>query len=315
VGELRKDYILDRWVIISTGRSKRPKEFTEEPLQKFVETCFFCPGNEDMTTHEIGRIENNGKWQMRWFENKFPALDTNCYSEIRTENRFYTFARNCGDHEIVVETSEHSKQLADLSSKEIAQLFKIFSSRIIELSKKKNVSYVNVFKNHGAMGGTSIVHSHCQIVGTPFVPTLVMDEVLASRKFLSCPYCSIINSEKNSSRRCFENDSWVAFAPYASRFNYEVWLFPKHHIKTVEELQSFDGVADILKKVLLKLKQLNCSYNFLIHYAPKGQDLHLHIEVIPRIAVWAGFEFGTNATINSVSPEDAAIFYRGDNHV
>ena len=312
VGELRKDYILDRWVILSTGRGKRPKEFVDQQSQKSAAECFFCPGNETMTTVEIGRIEKSGQWQMRWFENKFPALDTGCAPELKTHNRFYTFALNCGNHEIVVETNEHAKQLADLSTSEITTLFTVFAQRIRDLSSNKNVKYVSVFKNHGVHAGTSLVHSHSQIMAMPFVPALVMDEVLASRKFVHCPYCAIIESEKNSARRCFENDAWVAFAPYASRFNYEVWLFPKQHVKSLAELNSFDGLADILKKVLVKLKELNCSYNFCLHYAPRNHDLHLHIEVLPRIAVWGGFELGTHAIINSVFPEDAAQFYRGE---
>ena len=35
-------------------------------------------------------------------------------------------------------------------------------------------------------------------------------------------------------------------------------------------------------------------------------------EVAPRIATWAGFENSTDITINSVPPEDAAKFYRGE---
>ena len=58
-------------------------------------------------------------------------------------------------------------------------------------------------------------------------------------------------------------------------------------------------------------KKINASYNFFLHYAPGKNDLHLHIEITPRTATWAGFEFSTNSTINSVMPEDAARFYKG----
>ena len=59
-----------------------------------------------------------------------------------------------------------------------------------------------------------------------------------------------------------------------------------------------------------KLKELGVSYNYFLHYAPQGEDLHFHIEICPRIADWGGFELGTDTTINSVTPEDAAEFYR-----
>ena len=60
--ELRKDYILDRWVYIATNRSKRPKEFRKEEKLEKEKICFFCPGNEELTPPEIGRVEKNGKW-------------------------------------------------------------------------------------------------------------------------------------------------------------------------------------------------------------------------------------------------------------
>ena len=70
-------------------------------------------------------------------------------------------------------------------------------------------------------------------------------------------------------------------------------------------------LATVLKKILIKLKKINASYNFFLHYAPAGNDFHFHIEIIPRLAKWAGFEYSTGAIINSVMPEDAAKFYRG----
>ena len=65
-----------------------------------------------------------------------------------------------------------------------------------------------------------------------------------------------------------------------------------------------------MKKILVKLKQLGVDYNFFLHYAPDGEDLHFHIEVTPQIATWAGFEFSSETVINTVAPEVAAEFYR-----
>ena len=38
--------------------------------------------------------------------------------------------------------------------------------------------------------------------------------------------------------------------------------------------------------------------------------MHFHIEITPRVAEWAGFELSTGTIINTISPEDAAEFYR-----
>ncbi|MBW2989661.1 galactose-1-phosphate uridylyltransferase [Candidatus Woesearchaeota archaeon] len=312
--EQRKDYILNRWVFLATERKKRPREFKKKEIKEKVKTCFFCPGSENLTPPEIGRVEKKGKWKIRWFRNKFPAVKPEGNPVIRTDNDFFTFSSAYGCHEVIVECAEHDKQLWDLSRKHIEDILKVYKERITCLIKEKNIRYVIVFKNHGREAGTSLVHSHTQVVSLNKVPKLVEEEVNASERYETCPYCRIIGIEKKSDRRCFENDSFVAFTPYASRFNFEIWVFPKRHIRVIDELKEreFSDLAGILKRILAKLKKINASYNLFIHYSPDGKDLHFHIEITPRFAVWAGFEFSSDEIINSVSPEDAAKFYRGE---
>lgn len=296
--EIRKDYILDRYVIIAEKRKLRPREFIhkEEPDEQKI--CFFCPGNEKLTPKEIGRVEKKGKWQVRWFSNKFPFLDK--------KSKAY------GYHEVIVETPEHKKQLWDLSKDEIKIILKVYALKIKELSKENKIKYISIFKNHGREGGTSILHSHTQVAAIDYVPNSVLDEIKYGYKNRKCLYCSIVKKEAKSKRKVFENKTFTAFCPYASRFNFEIWVFPKQHIDSIASLneEQFSDLSEILKKALVKLRELNASYNFYIHYAPKGKKLHLHIEIIPRIANWGGFEFSTGTIINSVSPEKAAAFYR-----
>jgi len=297
--ELRKDYILNRYVIIAEKRKVRPREFHREEKIAEPKVCYFCPGNEHTTPPEIGRVEYKGKWKMRWFPNKFPFLQKN--------------TKAYGYHEVIVETAEHKKQLWDMGEKDIVGVLKVYALRIKDLEKKKGIKYVSIFKNHGREGGTSILHTHTQVAAMGYVPTLVLDEIRASHKGKKCLYCSIVKKEANSKRKAFENKDFVAFCPYASRFNFEIWIFPKKHVKDINEFNENEllNLSKILKRILLKLKKLNCSYNYYLHYAPGGKDLHFHIEITPRLASWGGFEFSTDTVINSVSPENAARFYRG----
>jgi len=179
MGELRKDYILNRWVIISPKRGKRPHELQRDTKIK-EGPCFFCPGNEHMTPSEIGRVPRNGGWQIRWFENKFPAFKPEGNAEIKTTSRFYTSSDSYGYHEVIVETDRHDRQLAQLPVDEIEQVFHVYARRIKELESKPNIKYVNVFKNHGFMGGTSIVHSHSQLMAAAFVPVEIENKVVLS---------------------------------------------------------------------------------------------------------------------------------------
>lgn len=316
--ELRKDYILDRWVIIAESRGKRPHEFKiDENIyanDKGPSACFFCPGNEDKTPPEIGRIKENSKWNMRWFENKFAAVDKKGNPRVNTDNTFFTYSDAYGSHMVITETPDHDKQLTELTVDDIMQLLRIYSQRIDEMINQPNIKYVSVFKNQGKMAGTSIIHSHSQIISLNIVPPAVREKIEAMKRYPSCPYCRIIEIESKSFRHVYENDTCIAFTPYASRFNFETWIFPKNHYRMLMDFSDdelFD-LASTLKRVLRKIKELNAPFNMVLFYAPKGEDMHFHIEILPRISVFAGFEYASGVYINSVSPEAAATFLKGD---
>jgi len=315
MGELRKDYILDRYVIISEIRNKRPDEFITEPVKEKKGTCVFCPGSEQLTPEEIDRFEKNGKWYIRVFPNKFPAVEEKGEANIRTDNQFFTFSASYGKHEVLVETDDHKKQLSDLSVSQIKDIFKMYVKRIQALEKTYGMKYVLVFKNHGDEAGTSLIHSHSQIVAYNKIPTSVENMLKAVKNYNCCPYCTIWNIERNSFRSVFENETFISFTPYASRFAFEIWMFPKRHVISIEDLDDNElkDMADMMKKILLRLKSINASYNFYLINAPKGDNLHFHVEIIPRVtSPWAGFELGSGDVINPVSPESAAKFYRGE---
>jgi len=310
--ELRKDYILDRWVIIASVRGKRPYDFKQKRKIIKPKICFFCPGKESLTPPEIGRIEKDGKWIIRWFPNKFPFVEQKGSPQLNKMNKYFTSAASYGKHEVVVDTREHNKQLWDKSTKHIKLLLEVIKERIDVLKRLKDIKYVVVFKNHGEKAGTSIFHSHMQIAAISTFPPHLIEEISALKKHKSCPYCGIIKAESKGKRKCFENKTMAAFTPYASRFNYEIWIYPKRHIKSLNGLKNceMDDLADLLQKSLLKLKEVNLAYNLVMHHSPKNQNIHFHIKIEPRKATWAGFELSSGIIINSVVPEEAAEFYR-----
>ena len=90
-------------------------------------------------------------------------------------------------HEVIAETRDHKKQLADLSIEHIKEVLEVYSLRIKALSKLKEIKYVSVFKNKGPSAGTSLVHAHTQIAALSLLPKEVMDEIKAANK--SKKYC------------------------------------------------------------------------------------------------------------------------------
>ncbi|MBD3204486.1 galactose-1-phosphate uridylyltransferase [Candidatus Woesearchaeota archaeon] len=308
MGELRKDYILDRYVIIASERNKRPHQFRQEKVSKHVDKCFFCPGNEHLTPEELGRIKKGDSWLIRYFPNKFPAVKKKGEMIVSTDNNFFTYSDSFGMHEVIVETPEHEKELADLSVSHIKKILNVYSSRIKCLADKPGIKYVSVFKNHGKDAGTSIIHTHSQVIAYNIVPGIIRKKEDACKD--SCAYCRIIQIEKDSHRKCFENEDAVAFTPYASRFPFEIWILPKRHRINITEFndREIESAAKILKKILVMLQELNSPYNMYLHYGTR--NLHFQIIIAPRLAKWAGFELSTGTIINPISPEKAAKFYR-----
>ncbi len=315
--ELRKDYIFNRWVIVNTERAKRPKDFIKQhPKIKEEGPCPFCTGNERLTPPEIARVTEGKDWIIRVFPNKFPAVTLKGSSEVKTRDDFFTSGDAFGQHEVIVETPNHSEQLSSLSVDRIKQLLQMYAQRIKSLYKVKGIKFVAVFKNHGLESGTSLSHEHSQVIAYNKMPVNVMREVRAIesyyRKHRKCPYCSVVDIERKGPRRIAENDSFFAFAPYASIFEFEAGIFSKRHATNLGRLNDSElrDLAELIKKILVKLAELDAPYNMYLHEAPPGRKHHLHIKFTPRLITWGGFEHCTGCIINTVSPEQAAEFYR-----
>lgn len=311
--ELRKDYFLERWVVISEDRGKRPSDFKDKEISK-AKDCVFCAGNESKTPASLYELKKGKSWGVRVIPNKFSAVDPNGGHKIETHNRFYTFAGDYGKHEVVIETPRHGKNFGDLDAKDIVEIMKTYNLRINEMLKDEKIKYACLFKNQGKNAGASINHPHSQIISVAMLPPFIKQKVDAVKKFESCPYCDIIKSEKDSHRRAYQNESFVSFCPYASQFNYELWILPREHKKLFDHFddKQLNDMAMIIKSAALKLEENNIDYDIDWYYSPLNDDLHFHVEIKPRIALWAGFEVGFGIVINSVSPENAAKFYRGE---
>jgi len=313
--ELRKDYLADSYVIISTERGKRPYQFKQVFKDQKPEVDYFAPHNEHMTPEEIGRWPkdaDDNNWKIRWFPNKFAAVRPKGAYGIKTDNDFFTFSDAFGYHEVIVESPDIDTQLVDVDIDHLTQVLKIYAERIKELSMREGIEYVSVFKNKGASAGTSVLHTHTQVVAYNKVPTTILDEERVCQQHSVDPYERIINVERDSFRSVRENKTMVCFCPYASRFPLEVRIFPKRFVLNITEFgeQEFRDLAELLHFVLEKLKSINAPYNFFLHY---GIDkMRFHLVVAPRLSTWAGFEISTGTIINTIAPEDAAKFYRGE---
>src|SRR5947207_540446 len=270
--ELRKDPIVGRWVIIATDRARRPATPKNEALATAGSLCPFCEGQEGNTPHEIiayrdrNTRHNEKGWRVRVVPNKFPALQVEGDLHKRGDG-IYDKMNGIGAHEVIIECPFHELSMANLSEDNIREVLWVYRDRLVDLKKDPRLVYGMLFKNVGAAAGASLEHSHSQLIVTPIVPINVWEEMSGSLEFFNyrgrCIYCDMIHQEVATEKRIIlDTPNFVSFAPYASRFPFEMWVLPKNHNSHYENIQKneVEDLGTYLKTLQLKPEKADVSY-------------------------------------------------------
>lgn len=293
------DYYGDHFSYISQARAKRPQEFgSHEEVAVHPDPCMFCPGHEEQTPPEIGRIDDGqGGWKIRWFPNKFPA--------VAKDQEAY------GSHEVIVESAKRDMQLWDLSPEDMAQLFGVYQGRIAASKEDPRLTSAVVFKNHGKEGGASLVHSHTQLIASALPFSRLERRRAYQERSGQCPSCMLLQDHKEA-EAIAQDDNFLVICPRAPRFAMEAWIVAKDHqaeFLTLDDARRL-SLATHLAQLLRSLRSLQAPYCFYIPYLLRDSQPHFQLELLPRLHKWAGFELATGDYIIGITPEDAAEFYR-----
>ena len=333
--ELRKDYLLNRWVVIATERGRRPTDFAKQKTENAkTAVCPMCVGNENLTPPAIMLyLKDNGglrkaqdplvgerpsNWLIRCIPNLYPAFSPPKQPEDTVRiMKSECFGDAVGHHEVIVESPNHDESPADAELPQLELVIHAYIDRLRELSAKSYVKYVSIFRNYGQQAGASLSHAHSQVIATPILPAMIQEELDASKKFYEehgkCVFCDIIEREAKGPRLIHDDADFAVFAPYASIDPMEFWIVPKKHVANILSLSDAEvaALAKTLKASLKALKDLvnDPPYNYAFHIAANGDAddyYHWHLEVYPKLSIWAGFEISTGTYINTVTPETAA---------
>lgn len=338
INQLRKDPISGRWTIVLKDDFKleklilNSKNIVKEPKSGI---CPFCETKENLTPQEImalrkeGYPPNGDGWRVRVIPDKNPVLQI--YGEINNRGiGLYDVLDGIGAHEIVIETPRHYEALADLDPDHITEVLWTYKERILDLKEDERLRYIMVHKNSGEAVGETAEHSYSFVIGSPITPKRVRDELVNSREYYQfkerCVFCDVIRQEKMTEERIIIDDgSYLAFAPFASRRPFEVWIAPQKHQTFFEQEAEIRGLAHVLKTVLSNMfKLLNKpDYTMVLHSGPNikagrkrgywqtlEKDYHWHIEITPRLRSYTSFEVSAGFPVNSVAPYRAAELLR-----
>ncbi len=264
---MKRDPIRGIWVSVAPARKGRPHEGRD---RGFV--CPFCPGNEALTPPEIERVAEGEGWRVRVVPNKYPILPT---------------------HEVIIDSPEHNADLNTLTEGHLNLLVEVWSRRIKAHRDRK---YVLLFRNYGHGAGASIVHPHTQLVAMDVVPEVVLKEAsaLTGEGCLLCGGYGV---------RVLEYGGYAVTVPEVQTLPYEVWIHPLRHEREFNPQPPFGRLLASVVGVLKGEFGVR-DYNLVLHQAPKGYDYHWHLEVLPRMGRFAGFELGTGMRVIHYPPQE-----------
>jgi UDPglucose--hexose-1-phosphate uridylyltransferase len=225
---------------------------------------------------------------------------------------------DAGSYQTIVAPPGHHESFAETSPGIAFELLARTRDVLTTARDAGHTEYLQVVQNYGRQAGALTNHLCFDFYDLPQIPHRIGEELGGAARYVIregiCPFCRLVRDEvAEPTRLVYEDSSSVAFAPYASRSPFELWVVPRHHAAdfgTATDAQLVSA-AQTLQSVLKLVGTLDGpAYNLVLHTAPLkervDETFHWHWEIHPRLREIAGLELGTGLPVNPVSPEEAA---------
>ena len=309
--ELRKDSITGWWVATIVDRAFHRDRFARAAEQidddGDCQNCRLPPGDgvrlrvlKDYAFHVVGTEEEARELDQRFAQ---VALDG---------------ARAAGSWRAMSAPPREHRALHLVGSAVVEGLVTGARDAIEAARLGNQTEYLQVVQNWGAQSGARTNHLCLEFYDLPQIPHRIAEELGGAARFViregECPYCRLVReTTRTRSRLIWEDTDSVAFAPWASRSPFELWIVPRRHEADFGRATEPDirATATALRNVLATLAGTldGPPYNLILHTAPLRERVdatyHWHWEIHPRLREIAGLELGTGLPVNPVSPEDA----------
>jgi UDPglucose--hexose-1-phosphate uridylyltransferase len=302
-----------RTVVVAPRRADRPSDLDAGCLT--ASPCPFCVGHESQTPPDVLRTPDDGvvPWQARIIPNRYPVVES---CRHRPGDLSPSSSRPAhGIHEVVIESAAHYRSILEVDAVAWRDVWQLIHRRLAMLDGAAGIAWATVFKNSGPQAGASLEHLHSQLVGLDFVPP-VMEVELAAASQPGHSFATVIEQAEASGCLVAEAGDVVALIPPAPRQPFETWILPRvpEPLFSAASPERVAAVADLTRHVVARLDAVvpGADYNWWLHQAPYGDRgaavsrWHWHLEILPRLAAFAGFELGTGCHITTLSPEESA---------
>jgi len=250
----RYNPLLDEWVLVSPGRTRRPWAGAVEPehrqaLPPYDPDCYLCPGN----ARAAGDV--NPAYSTTFvFDNDFAALDPDAPTTPLTDGLLRAEGA-AGTCRVVCFTPRHDASLGGMPVGEVRRVIDTWAEQTSELGA--DYAWVQVFENRGVAMGASNPHPHGQIWAGSALPNEAGRERETQRRHLSATGRRLLvdyaAQEQGGPRAVVENDDWLIVVPFWAVWPFETLTLPK---KPASRLTDLDGaVRDQLAEVMVELLQ------------------------------------------------------------
>ncbi|HYY63794.1 MAG TPA: hypothetical protein VE688_04220 [Gaiellaceae bacterium] len=281
--------------MVAPDRARRPgasaRADVDLPTEDELLSCPFCEGREQRTPPEVFAIRPGGGepdtpgWTVRVVPNLYPVFE---------------------HHEVVVSTPRHVRSFAELDESEVGNVATAWRERALA-ARDAGFPYVHALLNEGREAGASLPHSHTQLAWLRETPPTVVAE---GENDPECAVCAHIADELAApeERSILELDGVVLLAAYGGRLPYELLIAPREHPGgSAYESELLRPALTVLAEALRRLLAIEGPVPLNAWLHDRG---HWHLEVLPRLTVFAGIELGAGIYVNSLAPEAAAAALR-----
>lgn len=322
---VRRDDVAARTVFVAPQRAERPDDGDlggagDAPPSAW---CPFCAGNEARTPAAVLRMpaDESLPWHARIVPNRYPFAAHAATAAPPPAAVIPAERPAHGVHDVVIESAAHESSVRAVPPAAWRDVWELCRRRLAALAARDDLAWATVFKNSGPRAGASLAHLHSQLVALDFVPP-VMEAELAAAAATPDPFGRLLAEAAASGRIVAEQADIVLLVPPAPRQPFESWILPRSAEPFFHATRParVAAVADLTRLFVEKLGRLepDADFNWWLHqlpairHAPAGAvpAWHWHLEILPRLSAFAGFELGTGCHITTVSPENSARLLR-----
>lgn len=274
------------WVLVSPNRTQRPwqgqtEAKAAEVALKYDPDCYLCPGNV-----RAGGVRTDKYTSTYVFQNDFAALRLDSPQFLSDEdNKGLLVAEGeSGVCRVICFSPRHDLTLAKMSVEEIRGVVDVWAEQYEELGSRKDIAYVQIFENRGAMMGASNPHPHGQLWASRSIPNEVMAELAGQREYFSknrtvllCEYQKL--EQSLGDRVVAKNASFIAVVPFWAVWPFEVMILPLRHVSELQaftetERSDFAAILQVVTSTYDQVFDTPFPYSMGLHPAPCDGEEH-----------------------------------------